>query len=220
MAIRILFTKELSKEYIQQQLGDEFDPLFLPVIGIRYTEDQIDIKDYHHFIFTSIEGVKAIKEKIIFPENSKFYTVGEKSRKYLEKMGFFVEIIAKNALELSDKIQELNPIKIMHFCSSKALSTLKNQLSKAGFDFAEKIVYETIPLYPEWNTPIDAIVFFSPSGVESFMKNNSVKNERLFAIGETTANCLKSFTDNEIIKSEQETLEDLLQVIKDTYRND
>jgi uroporphyrinogen-III synthase len=93
-------------------------------------------------------------------------------------------------------------------------------LSEAGFDFAEKIVYETIPLYPEWNTPTDAIVFFSPSGVESFMKNNSVKNERLFAIGETTANYLKSFTDNEIIKSEQETLEDLLQVIKDTYRND
>nr|WP_305050114.1 uroporphyrinogen-III synthase [Elizabethkingia bruuniana] len=63
----------------------------------------------------------------------------------------------------------------MHFCSSKALSTLKNQLSEAGFDFAEKIVYETIPLYPEWNPPTDAIVFFSPSGVESFMKNNSVK---------------------------------------------
>lgn len=63
MAIRILFTKELSKEYIQQQLGDYFDPSFLPVIGIRYTEDQIDIKDYHHFIFTSIQGVKAIKEK-------------------------------------------------------------------------------------------------------------------------------------------------------------
>lgn len=88
MAIRILFTKELSKEYIQQQLGDYFDPSFLPVIGIRYTEDQIDIKDYHHFIFTSIQGVKAIKEKIIFPENSKFYTVGEKSRKYLEKWVF------------------------------------------------------------------------------------------------------------------------------------
>jgi uroporphyrinogen-III synthase len=104
-------------------------------------------------LFSQVFRVKAIKEKIIFPENSKFYTVGEKSRQALEKMGFSVEIVAKNALELSDKIQELNPIKIMHFCSSKALSTLKNQLSEAGFDFAEKIVYETIPLsrveYPD-----------------------------------------------------------------------
>ncbi|HAY3550797.1 uroporphyrinogen-III synthase [Elizabethkingia meningoseptica] len=219
MKARILFTKELSKEYIQQQLGDHFDPLFLPVISINPVKGDINTGDCKHFIFTSIQGVKAIKESVNFPSDAQFYVVGEKSQHALETLGYSVKIIAKNALELSDKIQCLNPVKIMHFCSSKALSTLRDKLTESGFDYIENIVYETLPLYPVQNTPADALVFFSPSGVESFMKNNTIVKEKLFAIGETTAKSLKSFTDKNIIKSEHETLEDLLRVIKDSYND-
>lgn len=219
MKARILFTKELSKEYIQQQLGDHFDPLFLPVISIKPVKGDINTGDCKHFIFTSIQGVKAIKESVNFPSDAQFYVVGEKSQHALEALGYSVKITAKNALELSDKIQCLNPVKIMHFCSSKALSTLRDKLTEAGFDYIENVVYETLPLYSVQNTPADALVFFSPSGVESFMKNNTIVKEKLFAIGETTAKSLKSFTDKNIIKSEHETLEDLLRVIKDSYND-
>uniref|UniRef100_UPI0016243FDF uroporphyrinogen-III synthase n=1 Tax=Sphingobacterium mizutaii TaxID=1010 RepID=UPI0016243FDF len=100
MKARILFTKELSKEYIQQQLGDHFDPLFLPVTSINPVKGDINTGDCKHFIFTSIQGVKAIKESVNFPSDAQFYVVGEKSRHALEALRYSVKITAKNALEL------------------------------------------------------------------------------------------------------------------------
>ncbi|NAW50655.1 uroporphyrinogen-III synthase [Elizabethkingia argentiflava] len=220
MEPRILFTKELPKAYIQQKLGDGFELFFLPVIGFRSSSEIMDTRDCHHFVFTSIQGVRSVEGKINFPENTKCYTVGEKAREALKGLGLSVEITAKNAQELSSKMKNcMRPTKIMHFCGSKALPTLKQELTAAGFEWIENVVYETILLYPEWHKPTEALVFFSPSGVESFLKKNKINHQRLFAIGETTAKFLRNLSSNKVITSKKETLEDLLQVIKDNYND-
>ena len=59
---------------------------------------------------------------------------------------------------------------------------------------------------------VDAILFFSPSGVESYLKDNKIKNEICFCIGETTASALENKTKN-IIIAEQPTIEDVIEVI-------
>ena len=216
--VRILFTKELSKEYIQPKLGADFEVSFLKVIDTFPISQNIDITGFQHFIFTSIQAVKAIEGKINFPKEAKFYTVGNKSTQALQALGYEVAIEAKNAKDLSQEIKDsVNPDKILHFCSSKALDTLREELNAADFDYQQVIVYKTEACYPVFEGNVDAIVFFSPSGVESFMKNNKVKEELLFTIGETTQNALLHFTDNKIIKSTGENLDDLLGVIKATY---
>ena len=46
---------------------------------------------------------------------------------------------------------------------------------------------------------IDGILFFSPSGIKSFLLDNEIKNEVCFCIGNTTAATLNEITSNIII---------------------
>lgn len=217
MKPRILFTKEIPIERIAPTLGDSFECSFLKVIKIVPVEPAIEIGDCHHFIFTSKNAFRSIGN-ITFPRDSKFYVVGDQSEKALVKLGFKPVLKGKNARELAAEItSEVAPTNIMHFCSSKALSTLSDELSKAGFQLIRNVVYKTEPVYPINNETVEGIVFFSPSGVESFFKNNKITTERLFAIGKTTQNALTHFTNREINRSENENLKGLLEIIKQTY---
>ncbi|QCX53045.1 uroporphyrinogen-III synthase [Elizabethkingia sp. JS20170427COW] len=218
MKHRILFTKELSKEYIQQKLGADFEVSFLKLIDIVPNPINFEIGDFHHFIITSVNTVKVIQHHVIFPKESRFYVVGDKSAKALSSLGIEAEIVAKNAEQLAEYIQQkVKPVPILHFCSSKALMTLEEKLGQAGFQYQQEVVYRTVACFPILEKEVDALVFFSPSGVESFMKNNKVNQEQVFSIGKTTQKALQKFTQNKIIKSNEENLEDLLQVIKATY---
>ncbi len=58
------------------------------------------------------------------------------------------------------------------------------------------------------------MVFFSPSGVRSFAKFNSLEKLKIFSIGQTTEKELKKFTQNRIFTSKESNLEDLLSVIR------
>ena len=59
----------------------------------------------------------------------------------------------------------------------------------------------------------DAVLFYSPSGVESYLQNNSLVDSTSFAIGETTAQSLKKYTDN-IITATQPTIEHLIAAVR------
>lgn len=45
----------------------------------------------------------------------------------------------------------------------------------------------------------DGILFFSPSGVESFVLENNLANSAVFCIGETTAAAAKKYTSSVIV---------------------
>ncbi|WP_316932780.1 uroporphyrinogen-III synthase [Chryseobacterium sp. Hurlbut01] len=79
-------------------------------------------------------------------------------------------------------------------------------------------VYETEELNPEISEKYHAIVFFSPSGVRSFAKNNSLENMVVFSIGETTSKELRKHTKSEIFTSKKNTLSNLLLVIRDVLK--
>ena len=59
----------------------------------------------------------------------------------------------------------------------------------------------------------DAVLFYSPSGVESYLQNNSLTQTTSFALGETTAKCLQTYTDN-IITASQPTIEHLIAAVR------
>jgi len=219
MKIRILFTKKIENKYLKKYLDDnKFEIICIPVIKIEFNDIDFEIKDHKNFIFTSENAVKWIENKK-FPHNSNFFVVGEKSKKALEKLGYPVKIVSKNAFELFKEIKNnIKPCKLLHFCSSKALPTLCENFSKTNFKYEKIEAYKTKHIYPIYNDKVDALVFFSPSGVESFLKNNKISNEKLFAIGETTAKKIKEFTNKEVIFSKNETTNDILKTIKESYK--
>jgi len=218
MRYKILFTKTFLLEEIQNKLGSDFEPLFINVIQTLSVKTPLEISDYQNFIITSYSAIEHFVKKAKFSRNSHFFVVGEKSAKALKEMGYVVTLQAKNAEILSQQIiKEIPKGKIMHLCSSIALKTLENKLSEAGYTYVKNVVYTTEPLFPVNNEKADALVFFSPSGVESYFKNNKVEKEEIFAIGKTTQKTLEKYTTKKIIRSEKENLEDLLQVIKTHY---
>ena len=59
------------------------------------------------------------------------------------------------------------------------------------------------------NSGADAILFFSPSGIESYLKDNTITDEKCFCIGTTTAEALQEITEN-IIIAKQQTVENVI----------
>jgi uroporphyrinogen-III synthase len=78
------------------------------------------------------------------------------------------------------------------------------------------IVYETIETPQAVSKKYDGILFFSPSAVRSFFAKNTLKEEtKIFAIGKTTADEVKSFSNNPMVISEIPDTEKLIgEVIK------
>jgi len=75
-------------------------------------------------------------------------------------------------------------------------------LNNAGINVSEIVVYETVALTQKMTRHYDAILFFSPSAVESFFaKNKTTDDVVFFAIGNTTANAITQFAANKIIKA-------------------
>ena len=63
----------------------------------------------------------------------------------------------------------------------------------------------------------DGILFFSPSGVESYFKLNSIKDETCFCIGETTAEALENKKVKNIIISEKPSVESVITQVIEYY---
>ncbi len=67
----------------------------------------------------------------------------------------------------------------------------------------EIIVYKTIETPQLILKKYDGILFFSPSAVQSFFLKNSISpRTKVFAIGNTTANALKLFTQQHVITAD------------------
>ena len=84
-------------------------------------------------------------------------------------------------------------------------------LRQRGIDVNEIIVYQTINLPHKIEQEYHGILFFSPSAVQSFFQKNKLSDTTiLFAIGNTTANEIKKFTNNKIIISDSPGKENLV----------
>ncbi|MBP7173174.1 MAG: uroporphyrinogen-III synthase [Cloacibacterium sp.] len=212
--MRILFTKKLEQREVSAILGNDAEWSFLEVIKINPQKINPFDLEKKTLVFTSENAVKYFFEnQFVINENS-LYCVGEKTAQLLEKNGFIVEHTAKNAKELARCLVERKIDDIFHFCGNLALSTLQEELGKEGLKYEKIEVYETELLYPKTDAVYQAIVFFSPSGVRSFAKQNTLYGAKIFSIGETTTKEIENFTQQKIFTSEANSLRHLLEIIK------
>ena len=75
--------------------------------------------------------------------------------------------------------------------------TITNAFQKNNIIFEEIEVYHTHLTPHKIDNQVDGILFFSPSAVQSYVKENTITNEICFCIGATTAAELT--TNNRII---------------------
>ena len=221
----ILSTKILSNEQRQAFLDADFDLLEQDFIEIKnniFELNQIN----NNLIFSSQNAVLSLMEQNGWEilKTKSVFCVGIKTKDLLELNGFKVDVYMDYASELAEIITLIYNKESYTFLSGNLrMETLPNALKTAGITFNEIEVYQTTlaPFKISQQEKFEGILFFSPSGVESYLTNNKIKNEICFCIGTTTAKALELKKIKNIIISETPTIEDVIfEVIQEFNRPD
>jgi uroporphyrinogen-III synthase len=165
---------------------------------------------------------KLLENQIPFPETGfSIFGISGKTQAAIKKI--FPEdviITADNARDLAEEILLYKPKHVLFFCGDRRRDELPDILDQHHVVVQEIVLYHTreIPVTVEDN--FDAVLFFSPSAVNSFFTANNVSERTvLFSIGNTTAETIRSLSDkNEIVISEQPSQASLLAAVKKYFK--
>lgn len=147
-----------------------------------------------YVIFSSQNATKIVLENPHTLQQSKVLCVGKQSEKLLIEKGVKPLKITQNMAELVDFIEKLSEnASFLHFCGNRRLPLLATKMNAWQRNFSEVLVYQTQLNPKQLVSTADALLFFSPSGVESHEKSNSIHNSICFCIGNTTA---RAFTQS------------------------
>lgn len=212
---RIVSTKVLLSHQKQVLTDVGLEVLESNFIQVEFKKFELKgIKD--NLIFTSQNAVRSflthpkLEELKSELQQKKVFCVGVKSKTILTDAGFEVVAYTDYASDLAEIIALIYANGSYTFFSGNLRKeTLPLALKAAGIEFNEIEVYETKLNPHKITTTVDAILFFSPSGVESYLKENTIKKELCFCIGETTAEALEKVT-KKIIVAPQPSIEELL----------
>jgi uroporphyrinogen-III synthase len=207
--IGILATKRLAQNQKQFLLNAGFwvmDEDFIAINPIAFeistTEDLL--------IFTSQNAVQQVityKEKI---KNKPVLCVGEKTKQLLLDHGFTVLHSLSDAQELVEIIKKKYLDKsFVFFCGKTKLDTLPQFLKEKKVPHQIIEVYETLEKPIKIAPKMDGILFFSPSGVSSYVKENKITNEICFCIGNTTVKAIEPYSKNSVLAN-QPTIENVI----------
>ena len=146
-------------------------------------------KDY--VIFSSKNAVKTVLKSAYALANTQVLCVGKQSEELLFKKNIKTRKTAKNMAELVIFIEKIaKNASFLHFCGNRRLPLLAKKMTAWKANFKQIVVYNTTPNVKKINAAPDAILFYSPSGVESHTNINTIGNSSCFCIGETTAKAL------------------------------
>ena len=135
------------------------------------------------------------------------FCVGNKTAGLLKKHGQRVVAQEADASRLARLIIEKYTDKsFVYYCSDRRLETLPGELKAAGIPLEERIVYKTNFRKQSFESAFDGILFFSPSGVQSFVEENGLGNAWALCIGSTTAGEAMKYTDKIKIAKQPEAM--------------
>jgi len=216
---RILSTKKLLPNQKQFLLNAGLSVIEADFITVRYTPFTFtDIRQ--NLIFTSQNAVISFLKQ----EESRNYIhqpvfcVGIKTKEAAENAGYTVAAVADYGEELAQIIVGSHAGESFTFFSgSLRRDIIPDALTNAGIAFNEIEVYQTILSPHKINTSLDGVLFYSPSGIESYLMENSITAEVCFCIGTTTAQALEGITRN-IMIANKPTVENVIVQCVNYYR--
>ena len=206
--IPILSTRSLDPGLIKRAEQNNLSITEIPFIIIEPV-DTIEIQQEIEaaylldttVIFTSKNSVEAVGAYLdIFPA-WKIYCIGHATKnKVISYFGEeYIAGVADYGEDLADLIIDDKIKNVIFFSGNKRRDALPNKLLKAGINVEEITVYQNLENPVKVEMEFFAILFFSPTAVESFFKNNKMGKAIAFAIGNTTAAAISEYTNNKII---------------------
>ena len=217
--VPILSTKVLSpsqRETLENAYFSVIEADFIATKNQNFELTEIN----SNLIFTSQNAAQSV---LLHPKcqelkSKNVFCVGIKTKALLEENGFNVIVYVDYAADLAEIITLIYANESYTFFSGNLRKeTLPKALKEAKIKFNEIQVYETSLTPKKVKEAVEAILFFSPSGVESYLKENTIKKELCFCIGETTAAALPNTVKNTIVANQpsiEEVIEDAIAEFK------
>jgi uroporphyrinogen-III synthase len=216
----IYSTKKLS-EAQKKTVDRSIKVLDSDFIKIRYNRIPAKVMKQQHenVVITSKNGVEAIlnsftKDEIKFKN---IFCVGRRTKKLIENSIGKVTHVAKNALKLAEYIAKETDIKtVTYFCSDLRLDVLPSYLQENDVVVNEIEAYKTMLSAVKIAASVSGVIFYSPSGIESYLTENST-DKIAFCIGETTAVAARKHFENVLVASMPD-VESVLALVHSHYR--
>jgi len=207
----ILSTKKLKSNQKSFLLNSGFSVIEADFIKISLLPFQLK-KLPDLLLFTSQNAVESVlnNEKVNDLKNIPAICVGSKTRKLLEENDFKVLETEEYAQQLAPTIQEkYSKEHIAFFAGNIRRNTLPEAMQEKDISFDEYLVYQNDESSVKIEAKTDGIIFYSPSGIKSYLKQNTITDQMCFCIGTTTADALKGITEN-IVIANQQTIENVI----------
>jgi uroporphyrinogen-III synthase len=194
---------DLAEKY---KLKIDFRP-FIKVEGIdakEFRAQRVNIADHTAIILTSkvaVDHFFRIAEETRFevPDTMKYFCISEAIALYLQKyVAYRKRKIFFGKQTIDDLVEVMKKHKTEKFllpCTDILRDVIPITLEQHGFPFTKVVLYRTVAadLSDLENVYYDMLVFFSPGGIESLLKNfpDFKQNDTIIAaFGPTTANAV------------------------------
>jgi uroporphyrinogen-III synthase len=184
---------------------------FRPFIHVEEVESKdfrtqrVNIADHTGVILTSRNAVdhffRIAKDiRYTVPDSMKYFCISESTAYYLQKYVVYrkrkIFHGKQRFADLMDIIKKHKNEKFLLPCSDIHKQTIPNMLDENKIDYSKAILYKTVAsdLSDLADVNYDMLVFFSPSGIQSLIKNFpdfKQNTTRIAAFGTTTANAVQ-----------------------------
>jgi len=219
--IQIFSTKILSVEQTKM-LTSNIGVSMSDFITIRNNrlKNIVIKKPIKNVIITSQNTVEALLHNFSkFELNfENIFCVGKRTKQLIEKKIGKVTHSENSAEKLANYlVKTLKDKEITFFCGDKRRDDLPSILSKNNIEVEEVICYQTLLTPKEVAEKYKGILFFSPSGIQSYLQKNTADSKIAFCIGETTANEAKKHFKNVAVSS-LSTVESVLNLVNAHFK--
>lgn len=204
-------TSEKSPYFdIAEKYGVKID--FRPFIKVEslsakeFRQQKVSILDHTAIVFTSRHAIDhffnlCVELRVTIPETMKYFCTSETIALYIQK---YVQYRKRKVFfGATGKFADLVPLMVKHNTEKYFVpmsdvhnDEVKDLLDKNKIQHTETVMYRTVSndFKPEEMSDYDMLVFFSPAGIQSLMKNFPGFEQKDIAIGcfgPTTAKAIK-----------------------------
>jgi hydroxymethylbilane synthase len=187
-------------------------------ISLNRIKPQVVRNSIENVIITSKNTVEALLNNFSAAELQfkNIYCVGRRTKRLVENRIGPVKHVEKNAKALADYLVEyIEGTEVTYFCSDLRLDELPTILNDSNITVNEVEAYQTKYDAETLNDSVEGVMFYSPSTVKSYLKEND-PDKIAFCIGTTTAaEAKKRFKDVRVAKVP--TVESVIELVNEHY---
>ena len=177
-------------------------------------------KNIENVLFTSQNAVESVLSSFTSSELdfTNIYCVGRRTKRLIEKRIGKVAHVENDAEKLANYlVKNLKDTTVTFFCGNKRRDDLPTILAENNITVNEVECYQTQLTPRVIEGKYNGILFYSPTGIESYLKDNKTSDAVAFCIGETTgAEARKHFKN--VVIAKVSTVESVLQSVNEYFK--